>query len=172
MHVFIKVIVSCFLLFSSFVQASDNNDVEESITKEQMEAFDVIDWGLAFKRMEKLKQTGFHPFLMPLIMKNLDFIELTKEQVQTFLDWRKKNRVPLLHLMNKIIYESNLFQKLSLDPHTSDEVLKTKLATIFKLHKKVLHYQLSCRRVILDSFTEEQWSNFNFVLNENGYETE
>jgi hypothetical protein len=34
----------------------------------------------------------------------------------------------------------------------------------------VLEYQLSCRRNILDTFTEAQWDEFRFVLTENGYE--
>lgn len=134
------------------------------------QSVDVIDWELAMERMKGLSQMGYHPFLMPLIMENRDFIELTRDQVSTFMKWRNKNRVSLLHTMNKIIYERNKFHQLSLDPMTSEEVLKTKQEEIFKLHKKVLAYQLSCRRNILDTFTDEQWDNFRFVLSENGYE--
>ena len=104
--------------------------------------FDVIDWGLAKKRMKMLSPMGYHPFLMPLIMENRDAIGLSNEQIKVFRQWRSKNRVPLLHAMNRIIQE----------------------------HKKVLEYQLSCRRNILDTFTDEQWDEFRFVLTENGYE--
>lgn len=48
-------------------------------------------------------------------------------------------------------------------------MLLAKQNEIFKLHKKVLEYQLSCRRTILDTFTDDQWDNFRFVLIENGY---
>ena len=57
-------------------------------------------------------------------------------------------------------------------PDTSDEVLKAKQTEIFKLHRKVLLLQLSCRRTILDTFTEEQWDNFKFVLSEAGFDVE
>ena len=71
--------------------------------------------------------------------------------------------------MNKIIQERNAFQRISLSPDTTEEVLLAKQQEIFKLHQKVLRYQLSCRRHILDNFTEDQWDSFRFVLAENGY---
>ena len=145
-------------------------ELQEDLSQVNVEEIDAIDWDRAFKRMKMLSPMGFHPFLMPLIMKNRDFIELTPEQLRVFKRWRDKNRVPMLHTMDKIIYERNLFNKLALQPDTSNEVLMTKQREIFKLHEKVLEYQLSCRRNILDTFSAEQWDNFRFVLGENGYE--
>lgn len=162
------LIFICTLHFSG-VHAQDDS---ETIDQKELEAFEVIDWKLAFERMKKLSPMGYHPFLMPLIMRNRDFIELDKDQIRAFKKWRDKYRVPLLHTMNKIISERNKFHKLSLSPLTSEDVLRTKQEEIFKLQKKVLEYQFSCRRNILDTFTEEQWDNFRFVLNENGYEVE
>jgi hypothetical protein len=130
---------------------------------------DLIDWDLAKQRMAMLSQLGYHPFLMPLIMENRDAIGLSNEQVRVFREWRNRYRVPLIHTMNQIIAERVAFQKIALNPRTSEEVLLAKQNEIFKLHKKVLDYQLSCRRTILDTFTDEQWDNFRFVLTENGY---
>ena len=131
--------------------------------------FDVIDWKLAKERMAMLSQMGFHPFLMPLIMDNRDAIGLTKDQVKVFRDWRNKNRVPLIHAMNQIIKERAAFQRIALNPQTREEVLYAKQEEIFKLHREVLKYQLSCRRNILDTFDDEQWDNFRFVLSETGF---
>ncbi len=131
---------------------------------------ELIDWGTAKKQMEMLSQMGYHPFLMPLIMQNRDTIGLSNEQVKVFRDWRNKYRVPLIHTMNRIIQERVAFNRISLNPRTSEEVLRAKQQEIFKLHKKVLEYQLSCRRNILDTFTDEQWEEFEFVLTENGYD--
>ncbi len=142
----------------------------EKMAQVHTKNFDEIDWDLAFQRMQGLSSMGYHPFLMPLIMKNLDFIELSEDQLNIFKKWRSKNRVKILHLMDKIIYERNLFHKLSLQPDTHEEVLHAKQQAIFKLHEKVLKYQLSCRRVILDTFTNTQWENFRFVLSSNGYQ--
>ena len=131
---------------------------------------DLIDWGKAKKQMAMLSQMGYHPFLMPLVMENRDAIGLSNEQVKVFRDWRNKYRVPLIHAMNRIIQERTAFHRISLNPKTSEEVLRAKQEQIFKLHKKVLEYQLSCRRNILDTFTDEQWEEFYFVLTENGYD--
>lgn len=130
---------------------------------------DLIDWDLAKQRMALLSQLGYHPFLMPLIMENRDVIGLSNEQVKVFRDWRSKYRVPLIHAMNQIIRERIEFQRIALNPRTAEEVLLAKQNEIFKLHKKVLKYQLSCRRNILDTFSDEQWDNFRFILTENGY---
>jgi hypothetical protein len=130
---------------------------------------DLIDWELAKERMKLLSQMGYHPFLMPLIMGNRDIIGLSNEQVKVFREWRNKYRVPLIHAMNRIIQERIAFQRIALNRRTSEEVLLAKQNEIFKLHEKVLKYQLSCRRTILDTFTDEQWDNFRFVLTENGY---
>lgn len=130
---------------------------------------EIIDWGAAKKQMAMLSQLGYHPFLMPLIMENRDVIGLSNAQVRVFRNWRNKYRVPLLHTMNRVLQERLAFQRISLNPKTSEEVLLAKQEEIFKLHKKVLKYQLSCRRNILDTFTDEQWDEFRFVLTENGY---
>lgn len=129
----------------------------------------LIDADTAERHMAMLSQLGYHPFLMPLIMENRDAIGLTKEQVEVFREWRNKYRVPLLHAMNKILQERIRFQRIALNPGTAEEVLLAKQEEIFRLHKKVLKYQLSCRRTILDTFTDEQWDNFLFVLTESGY---
>ena len=151
-------------------QGTAQNEQQTSGDAAAESDFDVIDWGLAKERMKMLSQMGYHPFLMPLIMENRDAIGLSNEQIRVFRAWRSKNRVPLLHAMNQIIHERHVFQRISLNPRTSEEVLLAKQEEIFKLHKKVLKYQLSCRRNILDTFTEEQWDEFRFVLTESGYE--
>ena len=133
------------------------------------EGADPIDWALAQKQMASLSQMGFHPFLMPLIMENRDAIGLTDRQVKIFRAWSSKNRVPLIAAMNKIIQARIAFQRISLNPKTTEEVLFAKQEEIFKMYRKVLNYQLSCRRNILDTFTDEQWDNFRFVLIESGY---
>lgn len=149
-------------LLLSFAQAGPTQEKAEN-------DLDLIDWDKAKKQMSMLSQMGYHPFLMPLIMENRDVIGLSNEQIAGFRAWRSKNRVPLIHAMNRIIQERVAFQRISLNPKTSEDVLRAKQEEIFKLHKKVLEYQLSCRRNILDTFTDEQWNEFQFILTENGY---
>ena len=165
--------INSLLLLVSFLLIFSSAQAQEGLAEQQpllTHNIDVIDWKTATQRMKKLSPLGFHPFIMPLIMLHRDALDLTPEQMATFIKWRNKNRVPLLHIMDKIIYERNLFNKLALSPHTSEALLEAKQAAIFKLHERVLKYQLSCRRHILDSFTEDQWESFKFVLSEEGYE--
>ena len=161
--------LSKMLLAVFFALACANAAIAQESQESQENDLDLIDWDKAKKQMAMLSQMGFHPFLMPLIMENRDLIGLSKEQLKIFRDWRTKNRVPLIHAMNRIIEERITFQRISLNPRTRDEVLTAKQEEIFKLYRKVLKYQLSCRRNILDTFTTEQWDNFRFVLTENGY---
>lgn len=164
-------LVLAFLIIPSGVALAEDEakcDCAESADED----LDAIDWDLIQSRMKSISPAGYHPFLMPLIMANRDFIELTDEQLEVFKKWRKHNRVKILHLMDKIIYERNQFHKLSLQKDTRQEVLIAKQEKIFKLHQKVLQIQLSCRREILDNFTEQQWDNFKFVLSSNGYDVD
>lgn len=151
----------CVLLMGCGQVAAEN--------KSQPNDLDVIDWELVKERMALLSQLGYHPFLLPLVMENRDMLGLTKDQVNAFKEWRSKYRVPLIHTMNQIVSARVAFQRIALNPETTEEVLLAKQAEIFKLHEKVLKYQLSCRRNILDTFTEEQWDNFRFLLTEHGY---
>ena len=159
-----KLILICLVLVGNGQLAAAEKTGQDDL--------DAIDWKLARERMKLLSQMGYHPFLMPLIMENRDMLGLTKEQIKAFKDWRNKYRVPLIHTMNQIINARVAFHRIALDPSTTEEVLLAKQAEIFKLHEKVLKYQLSCRRNILDTFNEEQWDNFRFLLIENGYEIE
>ena len=166
-----SLLIVYLLIFSgnAFSEEDAKCDCSQVSAEEDL---DEIDWDLIQSRMNSIKPAGYHPFLMPLIMANRDFIELTDEQLEVFQKWRKTNRVKIIHLMDKIIYERSQFLKLSLQKDTRQEVLIAKQEKIFKLHQKVLQIQLSCRREILDNFTEQQWDNFNFVLSSNGYEVE
>jgi hypothetical protein len=156
------------LLWSSHILALDSG-ADQAGAPAAVQPAAPIDPEQAEKQMETLSQLGYHPFLMPLIMENQDAIGLTQEQVQVLRDWRSKYRVPLLHTMNRILGERIRFQRIALNRDTSEFVLRAKQEEIFRLHQKVLEYQLSCRRTILDTFTDEQWDNFAFVLTEHGY---
>ncbi len=42
-------------------------------------------------QLERLSKVNFHPNLLPIILKNSDYIELTPEQVAVFKAWGKAN---------------------------------------------------------------------------------
>lgn len=94
-----------------------------------------VDWEQAGQEMDMLSQMGFHPFVMPLIMEHRDAIGLSNKQTEVFRQWRNKNRVPLIHAMNQILKERIAFQRIALNPDTSEEVLRAKQGDIFRLSK-------------------------------------
>jgi hypothetical protein len=73
----------------------------------------------------------------------------------------------MVMVMNTIINKRVDFKKASLNPKTSEVELVEMQSNILSLHKKLLEIKLSCRKMLVDSFTEEQWDNFAFAVADN-----
>jgi len=116
------------------------------------------------KQLERLNKINFHPNLLPIILRNSDFMELTPQQVSAFKGWGKANFKPMVATMNKIIRERNAFQEAALSPSVSSDSLRKKQEEIFQLHRKLLDYKLSCRENIIQTFNKENWEGFMMVL--------
>ncbi len=121
------------------------------------------------QQLERLDKVNFHPNLLPLILKNRDYLELSPEQVTAFKKWRKNNAKPMFAAMNEIIRKRIEFREAALSPDTSAQDLRKMQEDIFALHKKVLDYKLSCRENIVNTFSEQNWDDFFVVLAEEGY---
>ncbi len=121
------------------------------------------------KQLEQLDKVNFHPNLLPLILKNRDYLELTPVQVTAFTTWRKANAKSMFAVMNEIIRKRIDFREAALSPDTSADVLRQKQREIFTLHEKVLEFKLSCRENITTTFSEQNWEDFFVVLAEEGY---
>lgn len=121
------------------------------------------------KQLEQLDKVNFHPNLLPLILKNRDFLELTPQQVTAFNTWRKNNAKLMFAVMNEIIRKRIEFREAALSPDTSADILRQKQQEIFALHEKVLEFKLSCRENITTTFSVQNWEDFFVVLAEEGY---
>ena len=97
-------------------------------------------------------------------MRHRDVLELTKEQISSFRNWRKHNYGNMVDIMNLIINKRVEFKKASLNPETTEEQLIVMQNDILDMHKKLLEIKLSCRKMLVDSFTEAQWDNFAFAV--------
>ena len=97
-------------------------------------------------------------------MIHRDVLELTSHQISSFRNWRKQNYGNMVKVMNTIIEKRIDFKKASLNPDTSEEELFETQDDILNLHKKLLEIKMSCRKMLVDSFTEEQWDNFAFAV--------
>ena len=120
--------------------------------------------------MEKvllLENTGLLPTLLPVIMKNQDTLQLTDEQISAFRAWRKENYTNMVNIMNEIIEKMVQFRIESLSPDFSNEHLLSFQSEIHDLQRQLLKLKLSCRELVMTSFTDEQWENFVFVVSDN-----
>lgn len=121
------------------------------------------------QQLERLDKVNFHPNLLPLILKHKDYLELTPQQIDAFLSWRKTNAKAMFATMDEIIRMRIEFREAALSPGVSASDLRQKQQEIFALHQKVLEYKLSCRENIHKTFTEQNWDDFFVVLAEEGY---
>jgi hypothetical protein len=97
-------------------------------------------------------------------MRHRDVLELTSQQIKAFRNWRKQNYGNMVNVMNTIIEKRIDFKKASLNPETTEEQLIKMQNDILAMHKKLLEIKLSCRKLVVDSFTDEQWDNFAFAV--------
>ncbi|MDX1697460.1 MAG: hypothetical protein R3308_04195 [Thiohalobacterales bacterium] len=120
-------------------------------------------------QLDHLSKADFHPNLLPVILRNSDFIGLSDAQIQSLREWRKTNFRPMLEAMNRVLVRMIEFQEAALTASESSERLRAMQDEIFTLQRTVLDYKLSCRENIVSTFTREQWDNFYIVLSDTGY---
>jgi len=122
------------------------------------------EWLIVKGRVELLDSLNYMPTLLPTIMRNRDVLQLTDQQIKSFRDWRKQHYGNMVKTMNEIIEKRVAFKKVALDPKTSSDELLEMQNDILVLQKKLLEIKLTCRNMLVNTFTEEQWDNFAFVV--------
>jgi len=125
------------------------------------------DWNEVKAKVELLESSGLMPTLLPVIMSNRDALQLTDEQVSAFRAWRKQHYTNMVNIMNEIIEKMVDFRVKSLSPDISGEQLLAYQSDIQELQVKLLKIKLSCRELIMTTFTDEQWDNFAFIVADN-----
>ena len=122
------------------------------------------DWNEVKDKVELLETAGLMPTLLPVILSNRDALQLTDKQVSAFRAWRKKNYTNMVNIMNEIIEKMVEFRVQSLSPSISGEKLLAFQSDIQELQVQLLKIKLSCRELIMTTFTDEQWDNFAFII--------
>ena len=156
----VSVCVGAFITFFLLVtasQAKHNSD----------HTFTASDWKEVMNKVDLLEPSGLMPMLMPTIMHNRDALQLTDEQVNAFRAWRKKNYTHMVNVMNEVIVKMVQFRIESLSPEVTNEHLLASQSVIQDLQRQLLKIKLSCRELIMTTFTDEQWENFAFVVSDN-----
>ena len=125
------------------------------------------DWQEVMNKVVLLEDSGLMPTLLPTIMRNRDILQLTDEQVNSFRAWRKSNYTNMVNVMNEIIEKMVQFRVDSLNPNVSARQLIASQSEIQELQRQLLKIKLSCRNLVVESFTATQWENFAFVVADN-----
>ncbi|MCW8943021.1 MAG: hypothetical protein OQK93_07570 [Gammaproteobacteria bacterium] len=119
-----------------------------------------------YRDVEKLDKINFLPSLLPVIIENSDVIELTDEQLHTLLEWRKINREDVIATMNEVARKRVEIKEAALSPGISSARLIQMQNDVFRLQREILEYKLSCRDLVIDTFTQHTWEGFFLVLAE------
>jgi hypothetical protein len=150
-------IAMALCIFSTAVTAKHNS--EHPLTPE--------DWKEVMEKVVLLEDSGLLPTLLPVIMRNKDTLQLTDEQVKSFRAWRKANYTNVINTMSEILEKKVQFRVEALSPGVSGNHLIVLQAEIQELQQELLKLKLSCRELVMSTFTEEQWENFAFVVADN-----
>jgi hypothetical protein len=153
----------CFGIFIAFFFLATSPHAKQNIAS----ALSEEDWNEVMEKVGLLEPSGLMPTLLPTIMLNRDTLELTDEQVDAFRTWRKEHYTALTHMMDEIIERMIQFRIAALAPGITGERLVASQAEIQEMQRKALDLKLSCRELIMTTFTDEQWENFAFVVSDN-----
>ena len=122
------------------------------------------EWDRVREHVGLMAKFSFFPSLLPVIMKNRNALELTTDQKSAFRSWRRQNYQHMVDLMNEIIEKRIAFSKSALNPAVSSDALIYEQKMIFVLQEELLGLRLSCRKLVMTTFSSSQWNNFAFVL--------
>lgn len=116
------------------------------------------------ERVSLLDNAALIPSLLPVIMSNRDALELSEEQLARFTHWRKEHYITMVNIMNEVIAKRIQLRIESLTPSVSDAYLIAFHDDIQRLERELLKLRLSCRSIVMETFTQEQWETFEFIV--------
>jgi hypothetical protein len=154
-----KLIGMLFAVFLLSAPALAKHDSDHPLTAD--------DWKEVMEKVVLLEDSGLLPTLLPVIMRNKDTLQLTDGQLDAFRAWRKVNYTNVINTMSEILEKKVQFRVEALSPIVSGDHLLALQAEIQELQQKLLKLKLSCRELVMSTFTEEQWENFAFVVSDN-----
>ena len=124
------------------------------------------EWDIVRSRVDLLDKVSYIPSLLPVIMKHREALGLSDEQKASFHSWRKKNYQRMIDIMNDVVARRIELSKAALDPSVTSSNLIGQQQEIHQLQQELLVIRLSCRKLMVETFSTEQWSSFAFILEE------
>jgi hypothetical protein len=123
-------------------------------------------WNTLREQVNLLDKVAYLPSLLPVIMRHRDSLELSDAQLAAFREWRRLYYQDMVDLMNEIIQRRITLSKAALDHDVAGDQLLAEQKVIFTLQEKLLRLRLSCRELLITTFSPAQWDSFAFILEE------
>lgn len=122
------------------------------------------EWETVGQRVALLDRIAYIPSVLPVIMRNRQVLGLSDVQVAQFRTWYRSHYDEMVALMNEIIARRLELSRSALDPRIDSSQLLSDQQAILGMQEDLLRLRLSCRDLMVATFTPEQWNNFAFVL--------
>jgi hypothetical protein len=151
------IVIAAFLLAASAASAEQLS---------QPAPLSNSQWEDIRQQVVLLDKIAYLPSLLPVVMTNRDALELSDAQVAAFRQWRKLHYREMVDLMNEIIQRRITLSKTTLDDQVSQNDMLAQQKEIFSLQEDLLRLRLSCRELIVSTFSPTQWDNLAFILEE------
>jgi hypothetical protein len=123
-------------------------------------------WEMVRQHVDLLDKIAYLPSLLPVIMKHRDTLELSDGQVAAFRQWRQQHYDHMVDLMNEIIQRRIALSRAALEVDTNADQILASQKAIFLLQEELLRTRLSCRELIVGTFSAGQWDSLAFILEE------
>lgn len=124
------------------------------------------DWQRMQERVALLDKIAYIPSLLPVVMRHRDSLDLSDQQVEAFREWRRTSYPEMVELMNAIIAQRIGLSEAALDASVSSESMLARQQAIFQAQERLLRLRLSCRDLIVTTFTPDQRESLAFILEE------
>jgi hypothetical protein len=121
-------------------------------------------WEELGDRVRLLDRVTYIPSLLPVIMKNREALDLSEAQIEVFRSWRKDHYERMVELMNEVIQRRIALSRAALDPTSQGAQILAEQQVLVGLQQDLLRLRLSCRDLVITTFTSEQWGRFAFIL--------
>lgn len=116
--------------------------------------------------MAMMKHVSPMPSLMPVVIKNADLLELSKEQTEALAKERKKRHAQVHTLASEIMADESKILQATLDGKPKAEIHKMSQAVMDK-RLIIIDAKAGCRDIVRKALNDEQWNELLVLYKQN-----
>lgn len=116
--------------------------------------------------MAMMKHVSPMPNLMPVVIKNADLLELSKEQSEALAKERKQRHAQVHTLASEIMADESKILQATLDGKPKAEIHKMSQAVMDK-RLTIIDAKAGCRDIVRKALNDEQWNELLVLYKQN-----